>query len=256
MEIWEVLEEFGLRKNKAVVYLALLELGSGTVLEIAKKAGLPRTTTHEITQQLLGLGLCGFVHKGRARIYTAESPDRLQGLLKERERRLQNILPELRLMVNTKGARPRARMYEGVAGVKTVFEDTLTARNKTLRGILSMSDLYNMPGKDFMDDYVQRRISAGIALRVVRSEINEIEETWPSSASENRELRYAPPGIVFPMTLYLYDNKVGIIGTEKENFGMIIESEDFYLTQNNLFSVLWDVSRISKKKDWTQKTPG
>ncbi|MBI3115331.1 MAG: transcriptional regulator TrmB, partial [Candidatus Kerfeldbacteria bacterium] len=40
-----------------------------------------------------------------------------------------------------------------------------------------------------------------------------------------------------------------IIGTEKETFGMIIESEDFYQTQKNLFEVLWDVSRIGKRVD-------
>lgn len=51
------------------------------------------------------------------------------------------------------------------------------------------------------------------------------------------------------MTVYLYDNKVGIIGTEKENFGMIIESLDFYQTQKNLFDVLWQVTRVGKRRD-------
>jgi HTH-type transcriptional regulator, sugar sensing transcriptional regulator len=246
MEIQSVLHELGLKKSKGVVYLAALQTGSGTVMDIAKKAGLPRTTTNEIIQQLADLGLVSYSVQGRARVYTAESPDKLKLLLKERERRVQTILPELRSMANTAGLRPRVRMYDGIEGVKAVFEDTLTVNDKWLSGILSMEDLYKTPGKTFMDDYVQRRIGSGISLRVIRSQVKEVEETWPSSANEARELRYAPEGLVFPMTLYLYDGKVGIIGTQKEHFGMIIESRDLYQTQKNLFETLWQVSRISK----------
>jgi sugar-specific transcriptional regulator TrmB len=249
MNLLNILSDFGLEKSKGDVYLAALETGTGSAVEIAKKANLPRTTTHEILQYLVALGLVSFVVKGRTRIYTAESPNKLKTILKEKERRLENVLPELTSLLNTSGLRPRVRFYEGVAGIKTVLEDTLTVKDKILRGILSMADLYENPGKEFMDDYVKRRVAAGIKLKVIRSEIKEVEEIWPSSHEENRELHYAPKDMVFPMTIYLYDKKVGIISTQKENFGMIIESEDFHLTQKNLFEVLWQVTRVMRKVD-------
>jgi hypothetical protein len=55
------------------------------------------------------------------------------------------------------------------------------------------------------------------------------------------------PELLFPMTVYLYDKKVVTIGTEKEPFGMIIESADFFQTMKNLFDVLWQVSRAGRK---------
>jgi sugar-specific transcriptional regulator TrmB len=249
MLIEAILADLGLTKNKGVVYLAVLETGSGSVVEIAKRAELPRTTVHEILQGLVNLGLVSFVIKGRTRIYNAETPNKLKTLLKEKERKLENVLPELFSLLNTSGEKPRVRFYEGVTGIKTVFEDTLTVKNKILCGILSMQDLYVIPGRDYMDDYVKRRVAQGIKLKVIRSEAKEIAETWPASHEENRELHYAPKEMIFPMTIYLYDNKVGIIGTQKENFGMIIESSDFYLTQKNLFDVLWQVTRVMKRVD-------
>jgi len=249
MSIESVLKDLGLPKNKGVVYLATLESGPASAADIGKRAGLPRTTTHEILQQLVGLGLVSFVTKIRTRLYTAEPPAKLKTLIKEKERRLEKILPELNLLTNLVGDKPHVKFYEGVEGVKAVFEDTLTVKNKLLRGILSMRDLYEMPGKKYMDDYVERRIDAGIKLEVIRSAAKEVEETWPFSAQENRKLHYAPDGMVFPMTVYLYDNKVGFIGTQKENFGMIIESEDFYRTQINFFEILWQVTRVAKKID-------
>ncbi|MBI3115370.1 MAG: helix-turn-helix domain-containing protein [Candidatus Kerfeldbacteria bacterium] len=249
MDIQSVLEELGLKRNKGVVYRSALGVGIGSIADIAAKAKLPRTTVHEIAQQLVGMGLLTYTSKGRRRTYSVEPPEKLRAVLEERERNLKSILPELKLLLKTSGRRPRVRFYEGVEGVKTIFEDTLTTRDKPLRGILSMEDLYKVPGKRFMDDYVKRRIDARIKLHVIRSQIKEVEETWPTSEAEYRELRYAPQNIIFPMTMYIYDNKVGIIGTEKETFGMIIESEDFYQTQKNLFEVLWDVSRIGKRVD-------
>ena len=249
MSIESVLKDLGLPRNKGVVYLSAFEAGPATAADIAKRAQLPRTTTHEILQQLVGLGLISFMTKVRTRIYTAESPTKLKVLIQEKERRLEKILPELDLLTNLVGDKPKVKFYEGVEGVKTVFEDTLTVKNKLLRGILSMRDLYEMPGKKYMDDYVKRRIGAGIKLEVIRSAVKEVEESWPFSKSENRELHYAPEGMVFPMTIYLYDNKVGLIGTQQENFGMIIESQEFFATQNNLFETLWQITRVAKRRD-------
>lgn len=249
MNIQKVLDEFGLEKNKGKVYLAALGVGSGTTQEIATKASLPRTTVHEILQQLIALGLMSYLTKGRTRTYSPQPPEKLRSILKTKDQLLTAALPELASLLNTKGIRPRIQFFEGAAGVKTVFEDTLTVRNKILNGILSMEDLYKIPGKNFMDAYVEQRIAAGIKLRVIRSETKEVEETWPASNKENRELHIAPADMVFPMTIYIYDNKVGIIGTQKENFGMIIESEDFYNSLNNLFEVLWQVTRVASKKN-------
>ncbi|MEK7082723.1 MAG: transcriptional regulator TrmB, partial [Patescibacteria group bacterium] len=180
-----------------------------------------------------------FITKGRRRVYNAESPERLRDALREKERSLEGVLPELLSLLNTGGVRPRVRFYEGTRGVKTVFEDTLTVKDKKLLGILSMADLYVAPGKEFMDDYVKRRVGADINLRVIRSETKEVEETWKTSIGESREARYAPEKMIFPMTVYIYDGKAAIMGTEREQFGMIIESPDFYRTLKNLFEVLW-----------------
>lgn len=249
MDIFNTLDDFGLTKNKGRVYLAVLEIGSGSIFEIAKKVNLPRTTVHEIMQNLLSLGLVTYITKGRTRIYSAEPPAKLKNILQEKERGIEKIMPELLSLINTSGKRPAVKMYEGIEGIKTVFNDTLAVRDKHLRGILSMEDLYKVPGKKFMDAYVEKRINAGIRLRVIRSEAKEVEETWPTSERETRTMHYAPEDMIFPMTIYIYDKKVALIGTEKENFGMIIESEDFNLTLKNFFEVMWQVSRLGKKVD-------
>lgn len=237
------LNEFGLTGNKAKVYLALLEVGHGSIIDIAKKAHLPRTTTHEIVQQLLELGLLSYTSRGKRSEYIAEKPKKLAEIMDERRKKIAKIIPQLDLLCSSRGLRPKVRFYEGVPGVRTVLEDTLTSSDKVLHGVLSMEDLYKIPGKMFMDDYIKRRCASGLELKVIRSQVKEVEENWPSSKEEARELRYAPSYLVFPMTVYIYDNKVSVVSTSKESYGMIIESVDFFQTIKNFFDVLWDLSR-------------
>jgi len=47
------------------------------------------------------------------------------------------------------------------------------------------------------------------------------------------------------MAIFMYDNnKVGIISTKKENYSMVIESNEFYDSLKSLFDVVWDLSKI------------
>lgn len=246
MKIERVLHNIGLSKNKGAVYLAVLEKGMGTAQEIAKLVGLPRTTVHEILQHLFSLGVVSMTNRKRAQIYVAEHPSTLERVLDEKKKAVAAVLPDLIARLHTKGTRPRIRIYEGIDGVKTIFEDTLAVRTKLLRSVLSMEDLFKIPGREYMMGYVRRRIAAGVRLRVIRSEQKEVEEVWPTSEKELRELHYAPHGMIFPMTTYLYDDKVSIIGTERENFGMMIESKEFYQTMENLFELCWKMTPVAQ----------
>ncbi len=250
MKLEKALEELGLGKTKGTVYLAALEVGSGSVQEIAAHARLPRTTVHEVVRELAARGLISRSVSGKRSVYSAETPNTLANLLQEKERLLAAILPELNSRLNTARERPCVRYYDGVVGVRAIFEDTLTVSTPLLCSILSISNLYELAGHEFMDAYVPRRIKAGIQLNVVRSHETDVHgergELWPSSKQELRELRYTPANLHFAMTMYFYDNKVAIVGTKQEPFGMIIESKEFFRTQKQLFELLWAVSGVDK----------
>lgn len=248
MQLHHKLEDFGLHGKKAIVYQAVLELGKSTAQEIAKKSGVQRTTTYDVLDHLVREGLISTTFKGRTSLYVAEPPAKLLYNLQEKEKKLARFLPELELLFNVHSVKPRVRFYEGVEGIKTVYEDTLTVKDKQLRGLLSMQDLFEIPGKEYMEKYVERRIATGIKLKVIRPETKEVEEIWPTSAAELRELRFASRGTEFGMTMYVYDGKVSLIATKKENFGMIIESADFFQIQKQFFDVMWGVSRSTPRK--------
>jgi sugar-specific transcriptional regulator TrmB len=241
MSIDQVLEQIGLHETEAKFYLAALELGQASVRDVAAKAGISRTNAYDVFSRLLQQGLVTQVGgaANRTMLVAAEPPDQLTELLDGRRRRLEILLPELRSLHNRAGGKPRVRFYQGPEGIKLVLNDTIAARDKMLLGILSMRDLFEVPGRTWMDDLVRRRIQAGVFLRVIRSPVKDIANVWPQCAADLRDVRFASPDFVFTMTSYIYDNKVAIISSRRENFGMTIESEEFAMMQRNLFEVFW-----------------
>ena len=77
------LEEFGLTKNEAIVYKALLELRSSLAGQIARKTGLHRRTVYDVTEMLIQKGLIGYMLKNNRRLFSASSPERFMDIVKE-----------------------------------------------------------------------------------------------------------------------------------------------------------------------------
>ncbi len=90
-----VLENAGLTKNDAIVYLALLEKGASTAGPIMQKTELQNSALHRSLNSLIQKGLVAFVMVGKNRLYQPEPPRQLIEFLKEKEKDLEEIIPLL-----------------------------------------------------------------------------------------------------------------------------------------------------------------
>jgi sugar-specific transcriptional regulator TrmB len=245
MAIDRVLIDLGLHETEARFYLAALELGQAPMRDVAAKAGISRTNAYDVFARLLEQRLVGQVPgpSSRTMLIVAEAPERILEIVEERRRKLEFVLPELRSLHNRSASKPKVRFHQGAEGIKAVLEQTNACRSKQLLGILSMRDLYDVPGRAWMDDLVERRIEAGVFLRVIRSPANDLHQLWPESETDLRALRYAPPDFVFTMTSYIFDDTVALISSRQENFAMTIESDEFATMQTHFFEVLWAASQ-------------
>src|SRR3989338_4813909 len=104
------LKNLGLSDNEAKVYLAMLELGSATMLEISTKAGINRPTAYVQVESLKKLGLVSTQTKGKKQFFIAESPDQLENMLDQKKLDIENkkeeltkLLPELSSMFKVAG---------------------------------------------------------------------------------------------------------------------------------------------------------
>lgn len=237
----DALQQLGINDKRGNFYLAALETGEAPVPTVAKRAGVSRTIAYSIVDWLVKAGLVTRLRRQGKYYVVAADPNHLLRVLADRQRTLGDVLPELQSLYSSSIVKPRIRFHEGREGIRTVLYDTLTCRSKHLSAVLSMADLRELPGEQ--EQYIAERRARGIHLRVVRSPAKEEgDHLWPTSARDLRELRYAPADLLFTMTTWIYDHKVALISSRRENFGMIIESLEFSQLMTNFFELLWRTS--------------
>lgn len=112
------LQNLGLTESEARVYLANLELGPSSVLEITKQAKISRTAAYDAVEALKKRGLLSTIQKGKKTVYVAEDVDRLMSYLKERKtafesqmEMLEKNIADLRLVSG--GEKPTVKFFQG-----------------------------------------------------------------------------------------------------------------------------------------------
>src|SRR3989338_386223 len=108
------LKKIGLSDKEAKVYLAGLELGKASVQDIAKKAGVNRTTVYVMVGSLENRGLMKTMKVGKRTFFVSENPDTFLDVLKkskkeieEKEMEIKEILPELKSLYNVAPGKPK-----------------------------------------------------------------------------------------------------------------------------------------------------
>ena len=101
-ELQSTLRALDFSEKESTVYLALLELGKGTVSQISRKAGINRTTGYEILDSLINKGIVTLSGKEPKTEYAAEPPESLIAHYKkkaeeasDRVKRAENFVPQL-----------------------------------------------------------------------------------------------------------------------------------------------------------------
>ena len=240
----EQLASIGLDEKERRFYLAVLQLGAASVTEIAARAGVTRTNGYDLLARLEARGLVRQSTGDGPRVVVAEDPKVLISNWERTRTTLNGLVPELRSLFNATTNRPRIRFYEGAEGITRVLWETLECRSGVLLGILSMHELLEIPGTAGMQRYIAERLKRGIHLRVLRSGGRETSKIWPTSKSELREMRYAPPSIDLGMTMYINDETVSYLSSKRENYGLVIESSEFAALMRAMFEGVWTISTV------------
>lgn len=98
MEDEAVLENVGLSKTEARVYLALNGLGEATVHAISKRSKTFRANVYDALDRLVDKGLVSYITKDNAKHYTTTDPVHLATIVKDKEMQLMEIIPKLKVM--------------------------------------------------------------------------------------------------------------------------------------------------------------
>jgi sugar-specific transcriptional regulator TrmB len=233
-----ILSNIGLKQKEAFVYIACLELGSQNAAEIAKVAHLNRVTTYDILEKLIAKGFVNFLTKKNIKYFSALDPELVHAETQRHTDQLKMALPKLKhLKTGTK--HPQVQYYEGIEGIKAIYDDTLTSKTEILNYANSREIRTFWPTYD--EEYVAKRVKKKIRLRGIAPDDEYGKRVHAADKTTFREIRLvSPQKFDFTNEINIYDNKVAIVSLRDELIGMIIESDEIARTQRTIFQMAWE----------------
>lgn len=242
------LEKFGLSRKEAKIYLVLLELGPAPVNEIAKKSNINRSTAYVLLGSLSSHGLVSISEKSGIKIYNPAPPERIIQFLEESVKKYtelvgiaHSILPELKAMYVGVGPKPKVQFLEGLEGIKTAYEDTLTAQ-ETIRAYASIENMHKaLPG--YFPEYYQRRAKKRIKIRAIFPDTPEARDRTKHNKAEAREAMLVPSDqYALSPEINIYDDKI-VFMSLVEKFSLIIESQELADALKKAFELSWEEAK-------------
>jgi len=247
MTLIQNLKQLGLEEKEAEVYLAALELGPASIQSITKKSGVKRSTVYEMLKNLKTKGLVAETTKGKRKLIVASEPEKLKRDMANRERLLNQILPDLNSISNISGLKPKITFYEGREGLREIYRLSLQNKVKTADWISPIKSIVETVGEDFLNEYIEKRAKMKYwvrSIQVTEQQYDTYKYLDPRTFDKTyRRVRFTPRGMNVPNVIGLWDNKVAVISSHKEGIGFIIESEDFFKSIKALYELLWNASK-------------
>ncbi|HLD32146.1 MAG TPA: helix-turn-helix domain-containing protein [Candidatus Peribacteraceae bacterium] len=258
--VHDLLTSIGLSEKESAMYVALLRCGTQATSFLAERTHFNRGTAYVILHSLLKKGLATKMTKRSVQYFSPVQPEHLVLYLESREQeivrgkeRVQAMMGRLTAIVNPHTSQPKIEYFSGRGGARVVLENTLTSKDNTLRAFLSIADIIEGLGGDYFYDYTNRRIAKRYALQAIRTrekdkeafEKDEHAHRYLTNPEEKREVRYVSEDLAFPLTMYMYDDKLAIISSKEENYSLLIESAELAEMQKKLFSLLWGTAQKS-----------
>ncbi len=245
------LTELGFVEKEASVYLALLELGPSTATEIARRAGINRTTSYDILDSLIKESLVNIADNSKIQKYIAANPEKVIAFLenkikkdKEMLKIAQGLLPQLLSVYNIK-EKPKVRFYEGRDGMKEAFEDTLSAQKEILAFAVG-EDIFKTLSEEYVRNYFKRRAEKNIGVRVIAPDTPESRSIIINDTKELRTSLLVPADkFYFSVEINIYNNKI-MIASWREKFALIIESLEIADAQRKIFELSWEGAKNLK----------
>lgn len=237
----DLLEEIGFTQNEAKVYRALLDSGPSSAGGIIAKTGLHRAVVYDTLGRLQEKALVASVTKDNRKMFEAGSPERLRAILKEKEEKLERLIPQLAVRSPLSLS---VKVHEGKEGLKTIGEDILRSKPKEVVSLGQGGETYELI-PSFLDFYHRERLRLGIKDRLLYRD-NEITRARAKKLGvlPDTSIRFLPKSVSTPSAIVIYNDRTALflISEQKNPFVIFIENKELADSLREYFELLWAAS--------------
>ena len=239
-------EHAGLSDKEARVYLALLELGQATVVQISHQSQLKRPIIYVTIESLIENGYVSKMPNKKVNTYAVGDPAIISAKLSSTAKGFAEMLPYLQNLSNKSGNRPRISYYETESAIWNIYKETSRHKHVLLntsyvrlkqhfpesaerwlrdceRGVYSLRDWKHLIPNNHEDILIAKRLTkVGQNIRIIDHEN------------------------VHTLDLALFNNKLSITSIEDEPFMIVVESTPLSMAMSAMFEMIWALGKEIK----------
>lgn len=230
-----ILEELGLNKKEAEIYINLLIEGSSTATKISRSTKIERTLVYRILEKLIDRGIVNYKIENKVKKFNAVNPERLLIELKEKEKRLKSYLLKLKGITKQKEKEPNIEIYKGLNGIRGLARETL--RLKQDYDVIS-TEIKSQSMHYFFELFMKEIEKADIHERVLVTEGMKI-----TFKSKNTRIRYLPKGYKYKTTTGISGDNVALILWSEPFLTVVIKDKNLADTYRSYFEILWKMAK-------------
>ncbi len=256
----EILKDIGLTTDEIEIYSSLIRTGPQSAIALSKSTKVKRTYVYAVSESLVKRGLVSKEIKGRTTIFHPRSPDMLLSLAQTKKEKviasanaLESILEELKTSYRSIETRPVVTYFEGVEGVKKVYQDTLKYPGPLL-ALAQVSEVDEKVHEWLKTEYVSARKKANLNVKVIISSGGWATGYSKLNAEELRETRQID-STKFPLAqeINIYGDKLALINNQANTnlLGIIIDHPLVAQTFRSWFELTWE--HLGEKLEPTEK---
>jgi len=233
-----ILEELGMTKSEASIYLAILRLGETKVGSAIEKTNLASSAVHNSINSLIEKGFLSFIKKGKIKYYKAINPKQLLSFLEEKKKKLNSILPELESFQASSKEQQEAEVFEGTKGIiallNQIIEDA-KKRDEYLFFSINVKE-ENKEIQDFFSLYDIKRKDKELLVKGLAPK--ELKLFF----AKRKTLKMRYTNFPIPANISICNNQTAIFSWGEKPVGYLIKSEQISQILKDYFNKIWFIS--------------
>ncbi len=245
------LQDIGLKKQEAEVYLACLKLGMAKVSELAKEVDIPRTSIYVYLGDLLEKGYLKKSKKQGIEYFIPLEPKFILEDKKEKIKNFSETLPQLEKILGFSGKKPKIEYFDTKQGLLKIYEAMLRFNYKHIPCIIESGEATKQNldklGWEFWYKWEKKFLDKKVATQgIITKDVIPLIKSAPEKI---KKILYQRPATVrvidqndffFSINLYLIYPRNAFIVVPQQNFVLIIEDENIYKSLLTLYKALFE----------------
>ncbi len=240
----QTLLQTGLTKDQANLYEILVKNGPSPARKIARKTTISRPLVYKVLNELTEVGLVEKKEEdGSVAVFSPSHPIKLKEYVEKKREQADNaknaldgVFEKILSDFNLISGRPGVRFFDGLEGMKKIYEDILLTGEDFYLIRPKYSQEFAEKMVPIIQEFITERLRRKIKVTAITPNDPKARENSKNDAKFLIERVFVDSEKYnSPVEINIYGDKIAMLSYDKEFVGFIIESPQIALAMKHIF---------------------